>query len=148
MSEQSETSQGLDYGKLDNMLTDLRAHGFESVHIYGSKYFLADVEAALDTFGELSIDDERLAELEDHRQQDALRAVELRHDLEPYLGLLDDRTRFVVALKFGLDGEPEHTEEEIAATLKLSRRRTRELVQHALDTLRDYMTMDGWNSTD
>jgi RNA polymerase sigma factor (sigma-70 family) len=132
----------LDYGKLDTMLTDLQADGYQSVPVYDRNYKLRDIQDALHTFGELSLDDERLTEIPDRRQEDSLKAVELRHDLAPYLDMLTDRQRLVVSLRFGLNDEPEHTESEIGDILGVSRQRAQQILSGALSTLREYMTMD------
>jgi RNA polymerase primary sigma factor len=49
---------------------------------------------------------------------------------------LPRREQFVLRLRFGLDGEREHSHLEVAATLRISRDRARRIEEHALAKLR------------
>jgi RNA polymerase primary sigma factor len=49
---------------------------------------------------------------------------------------LPRREQFVLRLRFGLDGEREHSNLEVAATLRVSRERARRIEEHALAKLR------------
>lgn len=53
------------------------------------------------------------------------------------LDRLDPAERRVIALRYGLDGEPVHTEEEAAAVLTRTTRRVRQIVAGALAKLRE-----------
>jgi RNA polymerase sigma factor (sigma-70 family) len=54
----------------------------------------------------------------------------------PYFDELDKRSRHILAMYFGLDGQPRSTLEEVAKTLKISRARVGELKMRALFNLR------------
>ncbi len=60
----------------------------------------------------------------------------LNHRLSEMLEGLDDRERKVLHLRFGLDGSPQKTLEEVGRELMLSRERSRQIQQRALKKLR------------
>ncbi len=80
-------------------------------------------------FGQL-IPDER-AESPYERVVDILASDALHRAL----GSLSDRRRRVLELRYGLDGEPPHTFDEIAATLNVTRERIRQIEADALGRL-------------
>jgi RNA polymerase primary sigma factor len=57
-------------------------------------------------------------------------------DLEHLLSVLSEKEREVIRLRYGLDGIPSHTLEEIAQRLGLSRERVRQLEARAIEKLR------------
>jgi RNA polymerase sigma factor (sigma-70 family) len=95
--------------------------------------------------------------LVDPRAEDEIECVSRRttaESLPSLLANLDERERFVVSGRFGLDGE-ERTLREIAGDLGLTAERVRQIEQRALDTLRAMLTeapsdsaLDGSTSRD
>jgi RNA polymerase sigma factor (sigma-70 family) len=80
--------------------------------------------------------------LADPRAEDEFECVTHRttaESLPTLLAQLDERERFVVSGRFGLDGE-ERTLREIAEDLGLSPERVRQIEQRALETLRAMVT--------
>jgi RNA polymerase sigma factor (sigma-70 family) len=83
-------------------------------------YMLADI-----------LEDTNTPQLETwHAQQ------ELRHLLTDCLDHLTEREAFVLRLRYGLEGNPAHTLQEIADRLGLSRERVRQVENKALEKLR------------
>jgi len=68
--------------------------------------------------------------------QRRLIAGDLQRLLDDLLPALDPRMRLVLRLRYGLDGEREHTLQEIGEVLRLSRERVRQLEEEAVETLR------------
>jgi RNA polymerase primary sigma factor len=65
-----------------------------------------------------------------------LAEAETREQLHVCMQGLDPRDRYVVAARFGLEGRPDQTLEEIGASMKLSRERVRQLEKRALQWLK------------
>jgi RNA polymerase primary sigma factor len=88
-------------------------------------------------------DADRLGDrLADRRAEDEFECVTRRttaESLPALLAQLDERERFVVSGRFGLDGE-ERTLREIAEDVGLSAERVRQIEQGALKTLRAMLT--------
>ena len=61
---------------------------------------------------------------------------QLKRDIKKVLSKLRDREALVLRYRFGLDGEKEHTLDQIAKKLKVSSQRTRQIVAKALMHLR------------
>ncbi len=77
------------------------------------------------------IEDDRVAS-PDVQTADQARAEELRRALDE----LEPRMRYVVARRFGLDGEPPQTLEDLGAELGITRERVRQIETRALRRLR------------
>ena len=60
----------------------------------------------------------------------------LRKNARVLLGTLEGREREILVMRFGLDGAPEHTLEEIGAKMSLTRERIRQIEASALRRLR------------
>ena len=82
-------------------------------------------------FGDV-IEDEQLG-LAGRREHEKARAVALANALDA----LDPRMRRVVERRFGLDGQPPQTLEELGAELGITRERVRQLELRALRQLRE-----------
>lgn len=61
----------------------------------------------------------------------------LQADVQAALSQLSPRERNILRLRYGLDGEPMHTLEQIGQRLRLTRERVRQLEHEALRKLRD-----------
>jgi RNA polymerase primary sigma factor len=57
-------------------------------------------------------------------------------NMDKLLSSLKERERLILTLRFGLNGEDPQTHEEIAATLKLSKQRIKQIEKHILECLR------------
>ena len=60
-----------------------------------------------------------------------------REALRDALEILSDRERLVLELRYGLDGEPPHTLEDIAATFSVTRERIRQIENQSLKKLKN-----------
>jgi RNA polymerase primary sigma factor len=70
-------------------------------------------------------------------QPDTATAKQLRSvELAEALGLLNPRMRRVLTMRFGLEGQPQRTLEEVGADLGITRERVRQLESRALRELR------------
>lgn len=70
---------------------------------------------------------------------DAAHARELHADVETALGLLDERARGIVRMRYGLTPDRErHTLEEVGAVFSITRERARQIEAEALRTLRSH----------
>lgn len=70
---------------------------------------------------------------------DPLTLIDDKVDLEAALHVLSDRGRDVIARRFGLDGSPAQTYDEIACDYKLTRERIRQIELKALRALKKEM---------
>jgi RNA polymerase primary sigma factor len=68
--------------------------------------------------------------------EDEVGRARLRKDARVMLGTLNAREQQILAMRFGLDGTPERTLEEIGAELSLTRERIRQIEAQALRRLR------------
>jgi RNA polymerase sigma factor (sigma-70 family) len=66
----------------------------------------------------------------------ALEDVSLEAGLEEALGRLSERERYVIGLRFGIGGEPEHTLAQVAAKLGVSLERVRQIQVRAVSKMR------------
>jgi RNA polymerase primary sigma factor len=83
-------------------------------------------------YGDL-IEDEN-ADLPEDAASESLRSVELRNALEQ----LNPRMRLVISRRFGLNGDPPQTLEQVGSELGITRERVRQLESRALRELRSY----------
>ena len=77
-------------------------------------------------------------EVEDQKAVNPMRGVQLREIMEHVSGLLKDlpsRHQVVLKLRYGLDGEDEHTLESIGARLHISRERVRQIQTEAIERI-------------
>jgi RNA polymerase primary sigma factor len=66
----------------------------------------------------------------------SLEDISLEAGLEEALSKLSDRERFVIELRFGIGGEPEHTLAEVAKRLGVSLERVRQIQVRAISKIR------------
>jgi DNA-directed RNA polymerase sigma subunit (sigma70/sigma32) len=83
-------------------------------------------------------------ELVDNTQADMLAAVELRHDLLPYLEFLTERQREVLSLRYGLIGGACYGQDDIAELLGVERKYVRYHEEAGLSILRKLLGGDGY----
>jgi RNA polymerase primary sigma factor len=81
------------------------------------------------------VPDENTGTPYEHLAGDALRDL-----LREFLGELGPREAYVLKLRYGLDGRDEHTLQEVAETLSLTRERVRQIQQAALKKLHRWIT--------
>ncbi|WP_153115548.1 RNA polymerase sigma factor RpoS [Rhodocyclus tenuis] len=96
---------------------------------------VASLDAPLDFDGEHSIVD-AVADENSPDPEDILRSAEIGGLLDRWVGQLDERHRAVIERRYGLGGIDVSTLETIAAELKLTRERVRQIQIEALDQLR------------
>ena len=66
----------------------------------------------------------------------SLEDISLEEGLEEALSKLSERERFVVELRFGIGGEPEHTLAQVAKRLGVSLERVRQIQVRAISKMR------------
>jgi RNA polymerase sigma factor (sigma-70 family) len=100
------------------------------------------IDASRMTFSSLSVDEDGAGWSETLVDDQALQPLEHARSVEDAgrvnrcLDVLDERSRWVIARRYGLDGEEPQTLEEIGALLGVSRERVRQIARRALTTLR------------
>jgi RNA polymerase nonessential primary-like sigma factor len=107
---------------------------------------LAEHPSSLDDPADRDGEDAVIDRVADERSIDpALPALdhEIHHLVQSELGGLNEREREVLAGRFGLDNREPETLEALAARLKLTRERVRQIQQEALSKLRRSMTRHG-----
>ena len=112
---------------------DIPAERMEDYMTYAAST-TASLDAPLSIDSDTTIGDtlsDTAADATDH----ALMDESLRHDLEVAMKSVSERDRTVLRKYFGLDEEP-LSMDSIAYELQLSRERIRQLIEHALETLR------------
>jgi RNA polymerase primary sigma factor len=81
-------------------------------------------------FGELVGDESGVSPV------DMLQDKALRKELSTLLGMLDEREADIIRLRYGLNGEPERTLEEVGERFNITRERVRQLQNLALSKMR------------
>ena len=81
--------------------------------------------------------EQRLADKNDAPQDRGL-FVDLRHqELERALDGLSERTAAIVRMRFGLNGQPEHTLSQIGTRIGITRERVRQILEDSFEALRE-----------
>jgi RNA polymerase primary sigma factor len=92
--------------------------------------------------------DDHEATLADRPQEESVESdflSEEQHRLvSEALGVLPERERFIVAMRFGLDGSAPRSAESIGSELRLSKERVREIEAAALKALRGFRPLVEW----
>jgi RNA polymerase nonessential primary-like sigma factor len=72
-----------------------------------------------------------------------LEQSELKDRLREWLGRLNDKQRYIIEQRYGLNGNDIQTLEQLAKHLDLTRERVRQIQLEALQTLRVMLRGDG-----
>lgn len=72
-----------------------------------------------------------------------LEQSEIRHRVQEWLNRLNDKQRYIIEKRYGLNGYEIQTLEQLAKTLDLTRERVRQIQLEALETLRGILRCDG-----
>lgn len=72
-----------------------------------------------------------------------LEQSEIKHRVQEWLNRLNDKQRYIIEKRYGLNGYEIQTLEQLAKTLDLTRERVRQIQLEALETLRGILRCDG-----
>ncbi len=72
-----------------------------------------------------------------------LEQSEIKHRVQEWLNRLNDKQRYIIEKRYGLNGYEIQTLEQLAKTLDLTRERVRQIQLEALQTLRGILRCDG-----
>ncbi|MEO7321003.1 MAG: RNA polymerase sigma factor RpoS [Nitrosospira sp.] len=72
-----------------------------------------------------------------------LEQSEIKHRVQEWLNRLNDKQRYIIEKRYGLNGYEIQTLEQLANTLDLTRERVRQIQLEALETLRGILRCDG-----
>ncbi len=103
---------------------------------------VASLDAPLDIDPSLSIG-ESLADEQAETPEMQIQGAEIEHLVGEWIGLLNDKQRQVIQMRYGLDGNEVATLEELAARLDLTRERVRQIQIEALAQLRRILKRRG-----
>lgn len=74
---------------------------------------------------------------DDDNTQEWASKEDLKNSIHLALSILDERSRKVISLVFGLEGETSHTYEEVGQTLNLSRQRVEQIIKMAKTKIKE-----------
>ncbi len=103
---------------------------------------MASLDAPLDIDPNLSLG-ESIADENWVAQEDLLQRDEVVNKVHEWLDQLTDKQRWVIERRFGLNDQDIHTLEELAAVMKLTRERVRQIQLEGLATLRKLLRRNG-----
>jgi RNA polymerase nonessential primary-like sigma factor len=103
---------------------------------------MASLDAPLDIDPSLSLG-ESIADEQNIPAEDLLQRDEVITRIHEWLGQLNEKQRWVIERRFGLNDHEIHTLEELAAVMKLTRERVRQIQLEALATLRKILRRNG-----
>ena len=103
---------------------------------------VASLDAPLEIDPSLSIG-EAIADEHSEQPEDMLQMAEVEHYVQEWLKELQDRHRWVIERRFGLNNQDIATLEELAAHLGVTRERVRQIQLEALQTLRRILRRRG-----
>ncbi|MBA2660226.1 MAG: RNA polymerase sigma factor RpoS [Nitrosospira sp.] len=95
-----------------------------------------DIDPLL-SMGDVMADDHNLA------PDLILEQSEIKHRVQEWLNRLNDKQRYIIEKRYGLNGYEIQTLEQLAKTLDLTRERVRQIQLEALETLRGILRCDG-----
>lgn len=103
---------------------------------------VASLDAPLDIDPNLSLGE---AIADDHADlpEDILHHVEIEHQVHEWLEQLNDKQRWVIERRFGINNHDIATLEDLAADLKVTRERVRQIQMEALRVLRQMLRRKG-----
>jgi RNA polymerase nonessential primary-like sigma factor len=121
----------------------LTGHPLEDVRrIMSLNERVASLDAPLDIDPSLSIG-EAIADEHSEQPEDMLQMAEVEHYVQEWLKELQDRHRWVIERRFGLNNQDIATLEELAEHLGVTRERVRQIQLEALQTLRRILRRRG-----
>jgi RNA polymerase nonessential primary-like sigma factor len=103
---------------------------------------VASLDAPLDIDPTLSLG-EAIADDNAHLPDEMLQLEEIEHHVNEWLGQLNDKQRWVIERRFGLNGCAACTLEDLALELQVTRERVRQIQMEALRVLRQTLRRRG-----
>jgi RNA polymerase nonessential primary-like sigma factor len=103
---------------------------------------MASLDAPLDIDPSLSLG-ESIADEQNIPAEDLLQRDEVIARIHEWLGQLNEKQRWVIERRFGLNDHEIHTLEELASVMKLTRERVRQIQLEALATLKKILRRNG-----
>ena len=103
---------------------------------------VASLDAPLDIDPSLSLG-EAIADDNAHLPEDALQLEEVEHHVHEWMTQLNDKQRWVIERRFGLNGQEACTLEDLAFELKVTRERVRQIQMESLRVLRQMLRRRG-----
>ena len=105
---------------------------------------VASLDAPLDIDPSLSLG-EAIADDDAPLPEDALQLEEIGHHVHEWIELLNDKQRWVIERRFGLNNQEPCTLEDLALELHVTRERIRQIQMEALRVLRQLLRRRGMN---
>jgi len=105
---------------------------------------VASLDAPLDVDPTLSLG-EAIADDNAHLPEDILQLEEIEHHVQEWMTQLNDKQRWVIERRFGLNGFEACTLEDLALELKVTRERVRQIQMESLRLLRQLLRRRGVN---
>lgn len=136
-----ETHGVVDYGPED--IASLTGHSVEEVRrVLALNERVASLDAPLDIDPSLSLG-EAIADEHSERPEDMLQRAEVEVLVHEWLAQLNDKQRWVIERRFGLNNNDIATLEDLATDLKVTRERVRQIQMEALRVLRQMLRRKG-----
>ena len=136
-----ETHGVVDYGPED--IASLTGHSVEEVRrVLALNERVASLDAPLDIDPSLSLG-EAIADEHRERPEDMLQHAEVEVLVHEWLTQLNDKQRWVIERRFGLNNNEIATLEDLAIDLKVTRERVRQIQMEALRVLRQMLRRKG-----
>lgn len=136
-----ETHGVVDYGPED--IASLTGHPVEEVRrVLALNERVASLDAPLDIDPSLSLG-EAIPDEHSERPEDMLQHLEIEAYVHEWLTQLNDKQRWVIERRFGLNNNDIATLEDLATDLKVTRERVRQIQMEALRVLRQMLRRKG-----
>jgi RNA polymerase nonessential primary-like sigma factor len=124
-------------------IADLTGHPVEDVRrIMQLNERVASLDAPLDVDPTLSLG-EAIADDNAHLPEDILQLEEIERHVQEWMAQLNDKQRWVIERRFGLNGFEACTLEDLALELKVTRERVRQIQMESLRMLRQMLRRRG-----
>ncbi len=134
------------HGVTDPSLEDiasLTGHGVEEVRrVMSLNERVASLDAPLDIDPNLSLG-EAIADENSQMPEDMLQNAEVQRHVHEWLAQLNDKQRWVIERRFGINNYDISTLEDLAMDLKVTRERVRQIQMEALRVLRNLLRRKG-----